>query len=175
MGVPAIVGRADTARSEVRMQVMLPTPVEQAWHALTDGRRIVSWLGRLDAVAITEGGRFDLWHDQTVRSRHTVTRWRAGRVLTLTWDFPEERTSRETFTLAEESRSTTLLTVHHEDLEDAVSYAAGWHRHLEYLHDHLRGHDLPIDDFWSGYDHLIELYARGAPPSAPWCSHQGLH
>ncbi|WP_307793656.1 SRPBCC domain-containing protein [Actinotalea soli] len=167
MRLPEIVGRADAVGGEVRMRVTLPAPVEQAWLALTDSQRTVSWLGRLDTVAIAEGGRFDLWHDKTVRSRHTVTKWHSGHLLSLTWDFPEERTSRVTFTLAEESPSTSRLTLHHEDLEDAVSYAAGWHRHLQYLHGHLRGDDLPIDDFWSGYDDLVELYASSAPTSEP--------
>ncbi len=63
------------------------------------------------------------------------------------------------------STGTATLTVHHEDVEDAVSYAAGWHRHLQYLEAHLRGGDLPVDDFWSGYDDLVELYdeARSRP------------
>lgn len=147
------------------MRVTLLAPVEQAWLALTDSQRTVSWLGRLDTDGIAEGGRFDLWHDETVRSRHTVTRWQSGHLLSLTWDFPEERTSRVTFTLAEEGPSTSMLTLHHEDLEDAVSYAAGWHRHLQYLHGHLQGDDLPIDDFWSGYDDLVEFYASSASTS----------
>lgn len=40
-----------------------------------------------------------------------------------------------------------------------VSYAAGWHRHLQYLEAHLRGGDLPLEGFWTGYDRLVELYA----------------
>lgn len=40
-----------------------------------------------------------------------------------------------------------------------MSYAAGWHRHLQYLEAHLRGGDLPLEGFWTGYDRLVELYA----------------
>lgn len=153
-----IAGHADTARRAARLRGDLPRSVDQVWQALTVGTHTTSWLGRLDVRSITEGSRFDLWHDEDVRSRHTVLHWQPRRLLTLTWDFPEERPSRVSFTLAETTTSGTRLTVHHEDLDDAVSYAAGWHRHLQYLEAHLRGDDLPIGDFWTGYDALVALY-----------------
>lgn len=158
-----IVGHADTAQREVRMRLTLPTSVEHAWHALTDGERTTSWLGRLDVSTMTDGGQFGLWHDDAVRSRHAVLRWHPPRLLTLTWDFPEERPSQVTFALAEHNASTATLSVHHQDLDDAVSYAAGWHRHLQYLEAHLRGGDLPIDGFWTDYDRLVELYEKQEP------------
>jgi uncharacterized protein YndB with AHSA1/START domain len=107
---------------------------------------------------VTSGGHFELWHDDDVRSRHAVLQWSPPRLLTLTWDFPEERRSQVAFALAEASSSAATLSVHHQGLDDVVSYAAGWHRHLHYLDAHLRGGDLPIDDFWTGYDDLVQLY-----------------
>ncbi|WP_255491720.1 MULTISPECIES: SRPBCC domain-containing protein [unclassified Actinotalea] len=154
---PSIDGRADTAHGEVHLEVALPAATSDVWRALTDGEHTVRWLGRLDGV-VAEGVRFDLWHDEHVRSRHAVLQWEPRRLLILTWDFPEERPSRLTVALDEVAPSSTTLTLHHEDLDDAVSYAAGWHRHLEYLHAHLAGDDLPFDDFWTGYDDLVEHY-----------------
>lgn len=157
-----ITGHADTTTGTVRMQITLQTPVVTAWQALTAGEHTVSWLGRLDPSRITEGGRFDLWHDTDVRSRHTVLQWQHGRLLTLTWDFPEERPSRVTFALTEMTSSTVTLILQHEDLENSVAYAAGWHRHLQYLEAHLEGHDLSTDEFWTGYEDLVEYYERGS-------------
>lgn len=144
------------------MQLALPGPVDHAWEALTDGEHTICWLGRLDVTTITEGGVFDLWHDEGVRSRHTVLQWRPRHVLALTWDFPDEQPSRVTFTLTAANSATATLTVHHEHLEDPVPYAAGWHRHLQYLEAYLRGGALPMADFWTGYDNLVELYESNA-------------
>lgn len=140
------------------MRTALPRSVERVWQALTAGEHTISWLGRLDVDLIAEGCRFGLWHDEDVRSRHTVVQWQPRRLLTLTWEFPGERASRVTFALTGTTASTATLTVHHEDLEDAVSYAAGWHRHLEYLEAHLEGRDLSTEDFWLGYEYLVGLY-----------------
>ncbi|VEH26717.1 Activator of Hsp90 ATPase homolog 1-like protein [Cellulomonas fimi] len=140
------------------MQLAAPGPVDRVWQALTDGRHTVSWLGRLNVERVVEGGHFDLWHDEDVSSRHTVVQWHPRRLLALTWDFPEEHSSRVSFGLAETSASTAMLTVHHESVDDAVSYAAGWHRHLQFLEAHLRGRDLPLGEFWTGYDDLVGLY-----------------
>ncbi len=41
-----------------------------------------------------------------------------------------------------------------------VPYAAGWHRHLEFLAAHLDGHDRPWSQFWAGYDDLAARYRR---------------
>ncbi len=160
-----VVGHADKAHGEVRVHVALPARVEDAWQALTDGQHIATWLGRLDDGTVTSGGRFALWHDDDVRSRHTVVQWQPPRLLTLTWDFPEERRSQVSFALLGAGSAATTLTVHHQGLDDPVSYAAGWHRHLEYLEAHLGGGDLPMDDFWTGYDDLVQLYDRDQPGS----------
>ncbi len=142
------------------MHVALPRPVEDVWQALTDRDHTAKWLGRIEVDAVASGGQFDLWHDDEVRSRHAVLQWRPPRLLTLTWDFPEERVSQVAFALAEAGSSAATLSVHHQGLDDAVSYAAGWHRHLHYLEAHLRGGDLPIDDFWTEYDELVQFYDR---------------
>lgn len=158
MQAPAIVGHVDKAHGDVRMHVALSSPVEDVWRALTDGERVARWLGRLDVDAVTSDGHFELWHDDVVRSRHAVLEWRPPHLLTVTWDFPDERASQVAFALAEADSSGATLSVHHQGLDDAVSYAAGWHRHLQYLEAHLRGDDLSIDDFWTGYDELVQLY-----------------
>ena len=142
------------------MHLVLPTSVEQAWQALTDGGRTIRWLGRLDVGEVSDGGRFGLWHDETIRSQDVVLQWDPHRLLTLAWDFPGERPSRVTFALAGGVASPATLVVHHQDLDDPVSYAAGWHRHLQYLDAHLRGDDLPLGDFWTGYDRLVEAYEK---------------
>jgi uncharacterized protein YndB with AHSA1/START domain len=72
----AIAGRAGLAARHVRMQLSAPGPTDRVWQALTDARHTVSWLGRLSLERVAEGGSFDLWHDERVKSRHTVVQWR---------------------------------------------------------------------------------------------------
>ncbi|AEI10728.1 SRPBCC domain-containing protein [Cellulomonas gilvus] len=163
-----IEGRADVARGAAHLRCRLLAPSDQVWEGLTAGTRTPSWLGRLDVGSIPAGGEFTLWHDDDVRSRHRVVQWEPPRVLTLTWDFPEERPSLVTFEITETTTSEATLSVHHEGLEDAASYTAGWHRHLQFLAAHLAGQDLPAEEFWSGYDQLVEHYA--VPSSDPGAS-----
>src|SRR4051794_15901878 len=47
----SIVGHADKAHGAVRMHVVLPTPVEDVWQALTHGEHTAKWLGRIDVDA----------------------------------------------------------------------------------------------------------------------------
>ena len=57
----------------------------------------------------------------------------------------------------------TILDRQHDDLDDPAAYAAGWHRHLDFLAAHLAGQDLSFGDFWTGYDALVARYRDPAP------------
>lgn len=161
----AALGGADLVAGAVRLRYLLPASVERAWAGLTDPDHVVAWLGRLVGGPLRVGHDVEIWHDEDVRSRHTVVLCEPPHRLRMTWDFPGESTSVVLFTLTEAPGAGTRLDVLHEALEDPVSYAAGWHRHLEYLDAHLRGADRPFDDFWDGYDDLVERYRAGAARS----------
>jgi uncharacterized protein YndB with AHSA1/START domain len=161
MSVPPLLGRADPASGAVQLQHVLPASIGAAWEALTTPAHTITWLGRLTGAPLREGASVALWHDEHVRSDHYVLQCDPPRALRLTWDFPDESPSTVLFSVAEAAPGSTRFTVLHEGLEDPVSYAAGWHRHVEYLDAHLRGTDLSAVDFWDGYQGLVERYQEG--------------
>ena len=162
MNVPALLGRADPVSGTVRLQHVLPASIGAAWEALTTPAHTITWLGRLTGAPLREGAVVALWHDEHVRSDHHVLQCEPPWALRLTWDFPDEQPSTVLFSLTEAVPGATQLTVLHEGLEDPVSYAADWHRHVEYLDAHLRGTDRSAGDFWDGYQSLLERYHEGA-------------
>jgi len=132
----------------------LPVPGD-VWAALTQPSRLGTWLRRIEGQP-SDDGRFVIWHDEQTASRHTVTGWEADRLLLLlTWEFPGEEESHVSFVLRPDDGH-TVLAVAHQRLADPISYAAGWHRHLEYLRAHLMGKDKDFADFWTGYYELVE-------------------
>ncbi len=158
-GAP-LLGSADGGI--VRLTRVLPATTPVVWEALSDGRRLPAWLGRLVGRLDGVGSRVELWHEEAVRSCHTVLRWVPRRVLGLTWEFPDEPDSAVTFELepGDPDDDRTWLRLTHEGLTDPPGYAAGWHRHLDFLDAHLTGTDLRFEDFWTGYDDLVARYGR---------------
>jgi len=152
-----LLGAVDRAGRALRLDEHLAATPAQVWAALTQPGELTAWLGRVQDGSPGPGTRFALWHDETTCSHHAVTSWQPERLLGLTWDFPDEAESALRFEL-ESSGPGTRLTVVHEDLADPVAYAAGWHRHLEYLAAHVSGADRPFEDFWDGYETLVERY-----------------
>ena len=156
-----LLGTVDRAAGSVHLSVHLAAPPRQVWRALTEPDELATWLGRVqDGLPAPRAG-FALQHDEATRSHHVVTDWEPERLLSLTWDFPEEAPSRLALALAPQGAGTRLVLTH-RDLADPVAYAAGWHRHLEHLAAHLAGTDGPWEHFWDGYEALVQRYAAQA-------------
>ena len=153
-----LLGSVDLKRGSVALACSLPAAPDEVWRALTEPSRLARWLGRVADGSPAQDGQFAIWHDEAVSSAHTVTRWEPGRGLAMTWDFPDENTSQVSFGLSPRGDG-SLVSVQHEGLGEPVNYAAGWHRHLDYLAAHLAGEDKSFETFWDGYDSLVERYA----------------
>jgi len=153
-----LLGAADPRVGRVRLTRSLPADRRTVWTALTDPERLAAWLGRLDGSLDRLGSRVRIWHEESVRSGHTVLEWSPQQSLALTWEFPDEPDSTVRFELS--AGSPTNVTVTHEGLTEPAEYAAGWHRHLDYLEAHLAGADLPWADYWTGYDDLVARHRR---------------
>lgn len=160
MALAQILGRADVAGRLTQLKTPLVGGTGVVWRALTDPEQAMTWLGRMSPAPSGRGSIFEVWHDDRVRSRHEVLQWQPERSLRITWEFPDETTSDVTFFLEDRGPQTEVI-VCHENLDDPVSYAAGWHRHLEYLDAHLRGNDGDLADFWEGYPDLLARYRMG--------------
>lgn len=89
MDMPRLPG-VDRHRRLVRLRRELPASPGALWQALTEPGRLAAWLGRVDEGRPAPGSPFAIRHDETTRSRHTVTEWEPEQVLGLTWNFPAE-------------------------------------------------------------------------------------
>lgn len=158
MDEPELLGEVDLERGSVALEVAIPASPDEIWTALTEPEHLSHWLGWAEGSPARDA-QFAIWHDETTRSTHTVTRWQPGWLLAMTWEFPDENTSAVSFALSARG-DRTLLAVEHDGLTEPAGYAAGWHRHLDYLAAHLDGADRSFDEFWNGYDDLVARYAH---------------
>lgn len=148
---PILPGWADRDRAVLSVPTRhSPTEI---WAALTSTTRLQSWLGTA-TTGLDAGVSFELKHYSNYTSTHAVQLWEPSRLLGLSWAFPDEAPSRVDLTVSDAGR----LTVEHTGLADPVGYAAGWHRHLDFLLAHLDGNDLAIDSYWDGQEALESRY-----------------
>lgn len=157
----------------VRIEKLLPGPVERIWDYLTDPAKRRLWL----AAGIMEphpGGQVEhlFRHrelsDEAAPERYRdfedspamhgeVTQWDPPRTLAYTWP-GDSGASEVTFELFPEGRDVLLVVTHRRlgDPETMVSVASGWDAHLGILADRLAG-DTPRG-FWSTHARLEEIY-----------------
>ena len=160
----------------VKMERLLPGPVERAWAYLTEADKRATWLaaGEFD---LRVGGKirleFDnsrLPNDEAGLAKHpgtgvhtfegTITRLEPNRVLAHTWLWGDNETE-VTYELAPKGKD-VLLTVVHRRLtsEVAVRVRGGWDVHTGILADVLNG--VKPRPFWTTHDRLeAEYAARG--------------
>ncbi len=160
----------------VKMERLLPGPVERAWTYLTESDKRAKWLaaGEFD---LRVGGKirleFDnskLPNDEAGLAKHpgtgvhtfegTITRLEPNRVLAHTWLWGDNATE-VTYELAPKGKD-VLLTVVHRRLtpELAASVRRGWDVHTGILADVLNG--VKPRPFWTTHDKLeAEYAARG--------------
>lgn len=157
----------------VRIERLLPGPVERVWDYLTDSGMRRRWL----AAGVMEprpGGRVEhLFRHRELSDEPTperyramedspamqgeVTRWDPPRVLAYTWP-GDNGASEVTFELFPEGGE-VLLVVTHRRLADAdtmVRVAGGWDAHLGILIDRLNG--AAPRGFWSTHARLEAQY-----------------
>jgi uncharacterized protein YndB with AHSA1/START domain len=160
----------------LRMERLLPGPIERVWAYLTEPEKRAVWLAA-GPMELREGGRVEL------RFRHadlspqtapipermkalegghtqigTITRFDPPRLLSYTWGDPGN--SEVTFELTPQGEK-VLLVVTHRRLSGRpvmVQVGAGWHTHLNILMNHLMG--IQPLAFWSVFTDLEAEYER---------------
>jgi uncharacterized protein YndB with AHSA1/START domain len=165
------------ARDTVRLERLLPGPMERVWAFLTEPDRRARWLAAGD-MQLRAGGRVELhFNHEMISPEQTPAKYRdlpmslSGRVLrcepprllAFTWLESHGEHSEVTFELT--ARDTVvLLVVNHRKLPDRatlLSVAAGWDTHVGILDDVLR--DRPPRGFWSSHERAEREYARRFP------------
>lgn len=161
----------------LRIQRLLPGPIERVWAYLTESDKRAIWLAA-GAMKLENGAPLELefrnsdlagehepppakykQHGGCVSNRGHITCLFPPRLLSFTWAEQDQgRPSEVTFELTEQG-SAVLLTVTHRRLanrDEMLSVAGGWHTHLDILLDRL--HDRAPQPFWSTHARLEEEY-----------------
>ncbi len=162
-----------TAPGTVRIDRVLPGPVERVWAYLTESDKRRKWLA-MGPLADFVGGDVELtFHhselsqDQTPEEylqyeghmiKGKVTRYDPPHVLSYTWPEGQDEPSEVTFELAPMGAD-TRLTITHTQLASKnamASVATGWHSHLAALIAHLEGRQ--VEDFWETHKRIEPEY-----------------
>lgn len=172
MSDPSDHGVANEAGA-VRLERLLPGPIERIWASLTEPEKRAKWLAG-GPMELFVGGRAELQFRhadlspektppekfRSMEGGHTlqcrITACHPPRLLAYTWgaDWGEV-----TFELTPKGKQVLLVLTHRRlDRKGMASVAAGWHAHLGILSDRL-GEREP-GGFWSAYMRLEAEYAR---------------
>jgi uncharacterized protein YndB with AHSA1/START domain len=154
--------------STIRMERLLPGPVERVWAYLTESKKRATWLaaGEFD---LRVGGRVELIfeNDQLSDEKRgtgarkfegTITRLEPLRALAYTWNW-DGRDSDVLYELTPKGKD-VLLVIHHRLPEDADltrAVGGGWATHTGILADQLNG--VKPRPFWSTHDRLAQEFA----------------
>jgi uncharacterized protein YndB with AHSA1/START domain len=171
---PALAERI--AADTVRIERLLPGPVERVWAYLTESEKRAQWLasGEMD---LRIGGKVELfWLHKTLSKEpgdpppkfaamkdcgHSMTgrmlECNPPHVLAFTWG-SEAESSQARFEL-EERGDEVLLTITHSRLpnrEQVLNVSGGWHAHLGILIDRLHGREP--GNFWKAWERVRGAY-----------------
>jgi uncharacterized protein YndB with AHSA1/START domain len=157
--------------STLRIQRLLPGPVERVWAYLTDSDLRRRWLAAGE-MQLEAGAPFELvWRNDELtdppgerpdgfsaehRMQSRITELDPPRLIAFTWDGSGGVTIE-----LEPKGAQTLLTVTHRRVEDRgmlLGVSAGWHLHLDILEARMRGIQPP--PLWDEWRRLRPEYER---------------
>jgi len=163
-----------TAPATLRMERLLPGPIERIWDYLTRSEMRRLWLASGE-MELKAGAPFELiWRNDELTD--PPTRRASGephehrqqcRIIAadpprmLAFQFGPN--GDVTFTL-EPKGADVLLTMLHERIpnrDTLLGVSAGWHQHLDTLVARVNGQ--PVPDYWEGKDRLSKEYAARFP------------
>jgi len=173
MGDFAVITGPDT----VRLERLLPGPIETVWAYLTDPEKRGKWLAAgpmeprvggavelrfrhadLSTQVVPTPERYKNIENGHLAHGH-VLRWEPPHVLAYTWNEGTAKPSEVTFELTARGGEVLLVLTHGRvvDRAEMLSLGGGWHAHLRFLADRLNGVEPPA--FWSVHDEVSALYA----------------
>ena len=165
-----------TAPDTVRVERLLPGPIERVWRYLTESELRAQWLAG-GAMEPRVGGRVDLqFHNSALTENDDpppekyakyddasmggkITEFDAPHALAYTWGEGEDA-SHVRFELSERSTDVLLIVTHSRlaSRDGMLSVAAGWHAHLNILRDRIAGR--APDGLWRTHTRLEAEYAQ---------------
>lgn len=166
-----------TATDTVRIERLLPGPIERVWRYLTDPQLRAQWFAGGDmapqaggAVALVFNNSQLTEHDDpapakyakqagTVQSPGTITDYEPPHLLAFLWGEGEDA-SHVRFELARRGEQVQLVVTHSRLSSHGMilSVSGGWHTHLDILADRLA--DRTPEGFWRKHTRLEAEYAK---------------
>ena len=158
----------------LKIQRLLPGPIERCWEWITDSDLRRQWLAS-GVMDLTEGAPFEFtWKNDTLTNppgqrpagfgaEHSmkcrIVTVDAPRQLVITWG---ER-SEVSFALEPQGDEVLLTLVHRRvpDRDTLLNVSAGWHAHLDVLVARARG--IEPTPFWDGWTRLKATYTGRLP------------
>lgn len=159
----------------LKIERMLPGPVERIWAYLTDSDLRAKWLAS-GVMTLTRGAGFELvWRNdeltdvvgerpegfaEEMRMESTIVEADPPHRLTFTWGERGE----VTFELEPMGKEVLLTVIHRRisDRRNMLMVGAGWHMHLDILVAVASGRK-PSENFWAGWMRLRDDYDRRLP------------
>lgn len=169
-----------TAPDTVRIERLLPGPIERVWAYLTESDKRCQWLAA-GAMDLRPGGSVELIFDNDrlvenddppppkyagdANACHSAQRGRITeldppRLLGYTWNEGGGAPSQVTFELSEQGAQVHLRITHRllRDRDEIVSVSGGWHAHVDILIARLTGRTP--DGFWRSHTRLEAEYEQ---------------
>ncbi|HWL08474.1 MAG TPA: SRPBCC family protein [Planctomicrobium sp.] len=162
-------------KDTVRIERLLPGPIERVWAYLTESEKRSKWLASGE-MELRIGGKVQLRflhssltpHQEPTPERFknmdcgvgfdgTVTECDPPYLLAYTWG---GETSEVKFELTPQDEKVLLVITHTRlrDRDEMINVAAGWHAHVGIMEDNLQG-QTPRP-FWATWQQLEEDYKR---------------
>lgn len=158
-------------QATVRLERMLPGPIERVWAYLTEPDKRATWFAG-GVFDLRVGGKADLHFDHSKISSEesppeaklkrcdwtgTITRIEPPRVLSYTFE-PGGPESEVTFELEPRGKDVLLVVTHRRlaDRKTMIGVAGGWDAHVRILEDRLNG--VPPRPFWTTHAKLKREY-----------------
>jgi len=167
-----------TAPDTLRIERMLPGPIERVWTYLTDPAKRATWFAR-GPMELKPGGHVKLEFDHDdfsdepypdkyrkykgTASPGTIVEAVPPTLLVFDWGEEDGTASRVRFELTERGKEVHLILTHSRlsNRDAMLNVAGGWHAHLAVLADRLNG--VEPKGFWSQIARAEVEYARRIP------------
>ena len=167
-----------TAPDTVRIERLMPGPIERLWSYLTESEKRRTWMAE-GAIELHPGGKVEhvfrngsiTGYDEPVpeqfkqyepeaHMRGRVIDCDPPRMLSYTWG---ENGSEVKFELSPQGEQVLLVVTHSRlpNRDEIVSVCGGWHSHLDVLQELLAGRTP--HHFWSNLTRVEAEYQRRIP------------
>ena len=171
-----------TGPDTVRLERLLPGPIERIWAYLTEPEKRAKWFCggpmelRVGGKAELHFNHAELSAEKTPPEKHRkhaaghtfavrISACEPPRVLAYTWGDESGKDGEVTFELTPRGKDVMLVITHRRlpNRDEMRGVSGGWHAHVDILEDVLRGREPR--GFWSNHTRVAAEYEKRIPPA----------